>query len=393
MFEKLKNITLFDTSAYTILGIVLGDVDTYHILEINKIKDQLTVSKSFSTKSFKEVVKAINPNSALIVNFSGKGVISKQVLPKENYLNEVLFNASPSGFYSYTLFQKEHNFVSVARKEVIDEQFQLLKTNKLTPIDFSLGVFVSYLAQPLLLEEKIRLEQVELHFSENTLVDFKNKDYSVKEYTLGTEIITSSDIPLLASLLNFLYPSSEIDYDKDFLIANIEERKFKKLFDLAAVGSIVVFFIALLGSYLLLNYFNREYVKSEEQLYHFNDNYFQIKKMEEELQNKEFIIRNSGIQNNKFLSFYIQEIAKSIPDHIILNSLQINPLERKIKVNEKVVLTPNLIMVEGSVNSSSHINEWVRELGAYKWIQKIEILDLKTNKDNTGSFILKIVLN
>ena len=368
-------------------------MDTYHILEINKIKDQLTVSKSFSTKSFKEVVKAINPNSALIVNFSGKGVISKQVLPKENYLNEVLFNASPSGFYSYTLFQKEHNFVSVARKEVIDEQFQLLKTNKLTPIDFSLGVFVSYLAQPLLLEEKIRLEQVELHFSENTLVDFKNKDYSVKEYTLGTEIITSSDIPLLASLLNFLYPSSEIDYDKDFLIANIEERKFKKLFDLAAVGSIVVFFIALLGSYLLLNYFNREYVKSEEQLYHFNDNYFQIKKMEEELQNKEFIIRNSGIQNNKFLSFYIQEIAKSIPDHIILNSLQINPLERKIKVNEKVVLTPNLIMVEGSVNSSSHINEWVRELGAYKWIQKIEILDLKTNKDNTGSFILKIVLN
>ncbi len=392
MLQKIGNIDIFSENTYTILGIVFGEVSRYDILVIKKKKDRLSISKSRTLTDFSDVKNTINKKNTLLLNFSGKGVINKRVESKANYIKEVLFNGSSEDFYVYTLFEDQNNFVSISRKEVINEQFELLERAGFKPVDFSLGPFVSALSQQFLNQDIVLLESSTLVFKNKRLIDFSNRNASNETYKIGNETLKSKDIVLFSSLLNFLYPSDKIQYNNAFLCENSKEQNLRKMFDYFAFGSLVFFLVALFSSYILLNYFNNEYVKYEQQLYHFNDDYFQIKKMEEDLRNKQFIARNSGVLSENFLSFYINEIGVSIPNEIVLSNLKINPIAKKVKTNEKIEIEPNTILLEGNAKRNVSVNKWVKELRKYDWIDKIEILNLNTNSGNKDSFSIKIFI-
>lgn len=392
MLQGIRNIDIFNESAYTILGIVFGEVLRYTILDIKKNKDRLSISKSKTLTDFSEVKNAISKKNTLLLNFSGRGVVNKMVESKADYIKEVLFNGSSEDFYVYTLFEDQNNFVSISRKEGVNEQFKLLERAGFKPVDFSLGPFVSALSQQFLNQDIILLENWTLVFQDKSLINFSSRDTSNEIYEIGNETLHSRDIVLFSSLLNFLYPSDKIQYDNAFLGENSREQKLRRIFDYLAFGSLLFFLVALLSSYALLNYFNNGYVKYEQQLYHFNDDYFQMKKMEEDLQNKQFIARNSGVLSKNFLSFYINEIGVSIPNEIILSNLKINPISKKIKTNEKIEIESNTILLEGNAKRSASVNKWVKELREYDWINKIEILNLNTNSGNKDSFSIKIFM-
>ena len=141
-----------------------------------------------------------------------------------------------------------------------------------------------------------------------------------------------------------------------------------------------------------MGHYNDRYVAIEKELYHFNDSYTQIKKMEKDLENKKFIVQNSGILNKRFLSFYTKKIIDSIPDAIILKSLKINPSIKKIKDEEEIKLDANTIIIEGETSNSFYANKWVKDLKKDKWIDKIEILNLVKTDKNIDSFSLKITV-
>ncbi len=143
---------------------------------------------------------------------------------------------------------------------------------------------------------------------------------------------------------------------------------------------------------MLLNYYNDKYVSYESQLYNLNDTYNQVKKLESEKENKTKILQESGILNQNFLSFYMYRIVNSIPNNVGLNSLKVNPTQKKIKNFEKIIFETNTIIISGNSSSSMPINSWVKELKKEKWISKIEILDFSKSRNKKSEFTLKIVV-
>jgi Tfp pilus assembly protein PilN len=141
-----------------------------------------------------------------------------------------------------------------------------------------------------------------------------------------------------------------------------------------------------------LNYYNDKYVSYESQLYNLNDTYNQVKKLESEKENKTKILQESGILNQNFLSFYMYRIVNSIPNNVGLNSLKVNPTQKKIKNFEKIIFETNTIIISGNSSSSMPINSWVKELKKEKWISKIEILDFSKSRNKKSEFTLKIVV-
>jgi hypothetical protein len=390
MINVFKNIDFLTSSTYAIIGVVF-DVDIkYNVLVLIRNKEKINILKQFSTSEFIAIQKEIKTAIPILLNFSGKGVINKKVQAKGNYLKEVLFNANPEDFYTYTLFENSLNFVSICRKEQIDVQLSTFKENNYKALDFSIGPFVSSLSIKMIKENVLDLESYQLRFENETLIDFNPKKGNETEYQLGDDSLKHFSIVNFSTFLNFLHPSNKIEYDSSLLSGNIKDQKLKKIFDSFAVGTLVFFLLALLGSYLLLGYYNGKYVDFEKQLYHFNDSYSQIKKMEEDLQNKKFIVQNSGVLNKRFLSYYTDKIANSVPNEIILTSLKVNPSLKKIKDEEGIELEANTILINGETANSFFTNKWVKELKKYDWINKIEILNLgKTNK-NLDTFSLKI---
>lgn len=394
MLEQIKNNILkpFQEKQYAIIGVVLGNTTIYNVLIVDKKSDALSVEKSFSTEDFDVVKDKVNTSIPLLLNFYGKGIINKQVSAKGNYLKEVLFNASIDDFYIYELHQNQQNFISIVRKDVLEKFFALFLENKYLVVDYSIGPFVGVLFKGLSNTSSIISADYELSFVDDYLIETQKQNAITKKYTLGEEKINNTQVPLFSTLLHYLYPSDNFSYDTEFLKENKKENVLKKTFNTVATVLGIFFLSALLISYLLLNYYNDKYVSYESQLYNLNDTYNQVKKLESEKENKTKILQESGILNQNFLSFYMYRIVNSIPDNVGLNSLKVNPTQKKIKNFEKIIFETNTIIINGNSNSSMPINSWVKELKKEKWISKIEILDFSKSRNKKSEFTLKIVV-
>ncbi len=392
ILERFKNIEIFKEKNYAVIGIVLGDSVRYEVLLISKNKVNLSISKSFSTQDLDNLKKELPAKVPLILNFSGKGIINKKVGAKDNYIKEVLFNANLEDFYIYTATSKAHNFVSVCRKNIVDEQINEFRKIGHHIIDYSIGPFVAISSIGIMKESVLSLENEEVVFANGSIVDYRrisNKSTDYK-YCVGNDLLKGKEVVLLSSLLNNLYPSGAIEYDKGFLLENQKNYRLKKVFDFFAVASMVTVLTLLLCSYLLLNYFNNKYIEYEEQLYHFNDNYHKIKQMEEDLMNKQFMVENSGVLKGQFLSFYINELIGSLPGEITLSGLEVNPLEKKVKINEPISIQSDIVVITGETSHSIYVHRWVNKISEEPWVDKVEILSLNRVDKNTGAFSLKI---
>ncbi len=392
MLEQIKNSNFFKEKQYAVIGITLGDTPVYDVLIFDKKSDELSIQNSFTTQDFDVIKKKVNTSIPVVLHFSGKGVLHKNVPIKGDYLKEVLFNASVEDFYVYELFQNQQVFVSIVRKDVLQNVFELFTEHKYLVVDYSLGPFVGLLFKNLSKEQTIMSGEFELVFDEDYLVSFQKQNEVTAAYILGEEKISHTQVPLFSTLLNYLYPSEDFNYTNDFLGLNKLENKYKKVFNTVAAVLGIFFLSALLVSYLLLNHYNDKYVTYESQLYNLNDTYSQVKKIEKEKENKTRILQESGILNQNFLSFYVYRVVSAIPNNIGLNQIQINPLKKKIKDFEKIALETNTIVISGNASASMPVNLWVKELKKEKWISKIEILDFSKNRNKKSEFTLKIIV-
>ncbi|GGX27266.1 hypothetical protein [Aquimarina muelleri] len=392
MLDKLKNINLFQEKKFAIIGIIMADVTTYEVLIVDKISEQLSIADSFFTTEYNKLKERVGISTPVLCNFSGKGIINKKVASKSNYLKDILFNANADDFYIYEVNQGNQEFVSLARKEVLNTIFNQFREDKYLVLDYSIGPFVSIIFEKIIDQNSFLSGSYLLHFEEGSLIEYQKKIDSEETYVLGKDKISSKQIVLFSTLLNHLYPLEVIRYDFEFLKLNKQELLLKKTFNNGVVLLGIFFLGSLLISYLLLNYYNNRYITYESQLYNLNHTYEQVKKLEKEKQNKALVLQESGVLKNAFLSYYIQEIIDSIPNEIILSSLVVNPNNKKIKNFEKIFFETNTILIEGDSKSSIPLNDWVKSLKKQDWLLKIEILDYNIKRKESGKFILKLIV-
>ncbi|GAA4272064.1 PilN domain-containing protein [Aquimarina gracilis] len=394
MLEKIKNISLrpFQETRFAIVGIVLGDTPVYNVLMVDKKSSDLSIGSSFSTENFDAIKDKVPAAVPILIHYYGKGIINKSVSAKGDYLKEVLFNASVDDFYIYELHQKDNKFISIARKGVIEPYFEMFKENKYLVVDYSIGPYIGVMLKQLLDISSFFSNDYNLTFDENHLITAQKQEINEEVYHIGEEQVDNIQLPLFGTLLQYLYPSEDIEYETGFLAQNKQENVLKKAFNSVAIGMVLFFLAALLTSYLLLNYYNNKYVTYESQLYNLNDTYNQVKKLEEEKENKTKILQESGILNQNFLSFYMYRIGNTIPSNVGLNALQVNPTQKKIKNFNKILFDTGVITITGNSDSSMQVNSWVKELKKEKWVSKIEIIDFSKNRSRKNEFTLKIMV-
>lgn len=390
MLDKLKHINPFVDKRFAVIGVTFGEDIVYEGLIIERKGEQLTLGKRFVATSIDKIKDNIEVSTPVILNFSGKGIISKKVKLQGNYLKEVLFNASPDNFYIYDIHQGSDAFISLGRKTIIDEVFEEFKEKKFIVIDYSIGDFVGLLIKRILAQESIISRETELFFVNDILESYKKTEERDNVYLLGEERLQYKDVPLFATMLNHLYPVEEINYEIDELIENRQEAKLKKIFETVVIAVGIFFLSTLLISYLLLNYYNDQYVTYESQLFNLNHTYNQVKKLEEEKQNKALVLNESGILKDKFLSYYISQIAETVPKEISLEILSVNPVIKKIKALKKIGFEGDIITITGTSVSSISLNTWVKRLKKQDWVSQLEILDFSNKRRKNGEFTIKI---
>lgn len=364
----------------------------YYTLMVKKKGDNLTVISSAEYNDFEVLLKNIDIKLPVVVQIDGKGVLNKKIsLGNEAdvvWKKNIDFN---------TIYFTEYNvqdtsFISFSRKSNIDDITAKLRLAKLQIVDLYLGPLLSSLIAPALGSNEIVSNDSLLSFENGMLKDIRKRDVLVvKGYTISETTLSQYHLPLYGVAVGFFLKPEEVS--KNGSDINTEEIIYQKSFNYLGISMLGVFLIALLTSYILIQYYLEENAKLTQENLYSNQTYKYITDLEKQREQKLEILNKTGQLSKNFLSFYAYELSKSLPTDISLSNLEVFPAEKETKPTEKVSLIPNLITVKGVTISGSSLDHWLGELKKMKWIKKFEIVSIKKDKKNIQQFELKILLN
>ncbi|WP_426065118.1 hypothetical protein [Flavobacterium sp. DSP2-3-1] len=340
-----------------------------------------------------ELRKNIDIKLPIILVVDGKGVLNKEI----NLNNEADVswqkNIDYKSIYQTSLEGSNSNFISFCRKNIVDDTIIKFQKKGFQVVDIYIGSFLSALLFTAIKNETIISNDLFLEFDNEKLVGFKKQTESIKkeQYTIGEEIISSSFLPLYGTLIHFFIQPKEVSKTKNETL-NVEEIIYKKAFNIFGIAMLIGFLTTLLASYLLIQHYGSKNAELNLQNVYSNQSYQLILDLEKQKEKKQSILKESGFLSSKFLSYYGYEIIKVIPQDISLTALNITPLNKEIKANQKMNFEAKTIIVKGETFKESSFNGWMEGLKKMNWLQHFEIISFKKDKKNKSQFEVKIAI-
>lgn len=348
----------------------------YHVLKLKKNKLKITILEQESIYGSDQLFKKLQKDVPVILAFSGKKIISKIMAIEANYIDKILFNKDPEGYYIFEYNKPANTLVSLIRKNDLDTYINAFFQKDYPVLDFSIGPFVLENISPLLEEpKKIRTAEFEYDLT-NTLLSINDlaESSQIQDVQIGEENICSTHILGFAAFLGFLNPNGTVKNYQDNLAKYTESFSFKRAFTVLGKAILVLFLILLSTSYVLKGVYNQKSSEIQQETMLNAQVLNQIAILKKDKEYKTNIIANSSLGSKYALSFYIAKIAEGLPEAILLERLEVFPAKKPINPNEKIRIEPNIIEMEGITQSNSSVTQWVELLNSYDWIKKVEVL-------------------
>lgn len=384
---------IFKINSIQVVG-VFQDANNqkYSLLTFKKTKEKLNIVENKSFSKIDSLLEAIDVKLPVVLSVDGKGVLNKKIDNTNDIDLAWQKNIDFDTIYhtSYTL--KNNIFMSFCRKNVVEDWLTVFESKKIQIIDIYIGSFISVLLAENLNVNSIVSGNLSLDLEQNELLNFTKLELTPDlNYTIAENLVSNYTLPLYGIALHYFVKSDSIS-KSEWNNKSIDEVIYRKVFATFGLIILVGFLISLLFSYLSIQHYASKNAELNIQNVYSNKAYQQIVSLEEQKKDKEKIIKDSGFLSDKFLSFYSYEIIKSIPNSISLNELNIAPLQKVVKHNEKVEITPGTIFAKGVTIDENEFNNWLKNLKKFDWIAKFELESLKKDKKNNTQFSLKILI-
>ncbi|MCA6422057.1 MAG: hypothetical protein IM568_04460 [Flavobacterium sp.] len=389
LLNKIVNI-----NALNLIGVFRNnDGDSFFLLKVKKKKSQLDIIEKFVFSDIESLKSKLDSKVPSVLLFDGKGVLNKKIGLKSETDTEWLKNLDYKSIHYTSYNTQECQFLSFCRATVLDELIALFYKNEIQIIDFYIGGLTAVLVNNLLDKSKLLSNETFLEFDNNTLSTISKPDSERKteNYTIGTTLISNFELPLYGAAINFYVNQSSIVKSQSILIDS-EEVIYKKAFEKLGIIILVGFFCLLLASYGLIQYLNYKNATLNLENSYSNKAYSVINDLELQKEKKLKILAETGFSSKEFISFYCYKLTKSIPYVIHFSYLEVYPIKKEIKKTEKVEFDYKIILLKGNTPDETVFNDWIDSLKNEKWLQKLEIVSIKRDKQNISYFELKITI-
>lgn len=364
-----------------------------HVLTLKKEKNKLIILDKNYYESYESFEKKLNTSLPLILCYDGKKVLNKRV----DLSNEIDLNWNKNLDLN-TIYHTKHNaeskvFISFCRKDIVDFWINKILLSKFQIVDFYIGPLTSFILSSVISKETIISNKTELVIRNSELFNLGKVELSDDQvYNVGDSNLNNFEIAIYSAGL--IYFTDNLEFGKSTIEnLNQEEIIYKKAFNYFGVFTLILFFTSLLLSYFLIQfYLSKNAELSVENLYS-NKSYQEIISLETQMKEKEELINKSGFLSKQFLSFYSFEIINSLPSSMSLDELNINPLKKDIKENKSIEFIQYQINLKGITKDEYEFNNWIKESRDKKWLKRIEIKSIKTDKKNNTMFELIITID
>ncbi|MBX2828087.1 MAG: PilN domain-containing protein [Flavobacteriaceae bacterium] len=367
--------------------------EKYYAIRVKRRKGALHIHSQEKFPDLETFVSESKKNVPLLLCITGSKIINKKVARQPNYLEGMLFNQNPEDFYIQEYDLGAQILISVVRRELVQGHLETLKDHQFQIVDITVGPYVMESLRDLAsgTHETIHTAHYSYEFNGSGLTKGNSDITLLQSLALGEDVIENDTIIAFSALMTY-FDKEAVSSNFDVMVHEYkEEATFRRMFNVYGVSCLVAFFVLLLTSYLVQDFYGQKSAEIQLDLSMKNQQLDDIRALKEDRDYKFNIISNSSLGTEYFLSFYISEIGKTVPKDVLLKEVGVFPLTNPVRKEESITIVPKLISIQGSTTSRSSINEWVSGLQEMKWTQKVELTtysELKREYDFTISIQL-----
>lgn len=380
-----------------------ADAEQFHLLEIQKKKEELFILREETFGNLQEVAETLNTDIPIFLVINTDKVLTKIINSTTQENNEALVhqafpNLDFNGFYYEVVRTADNNLISICRKEEISVYIEQLNNLKLGLRSIFLGVapissLLGYLDTKNVFVSNSQVDMTGRSIAGITPLpsdDLEIPDYyDVSGLKIGRKYILA-----FASVLGHLsktWSSTGNLQDKQTFLKNefVNKRHFKLLLKSALAAILGL----LLLNFLIFNHYFQEVGNIQDSLAVNNANKEHLIQLKSRVKVQENRVNAVLSMSNSKTSFYLDELAKSIPQTITLSEILYQPLTRPIRDSKAIELVQNTIVIMGEVNDSGDFYTWLEDLEKHSWIYHIETTDYDYGTKNVSNFAVKISLD
>lgn len=356
-----------------------------------------------SVENADELLKKAGKNLPYVIHFSGFGVLARIAENAPNYTESLLVTGNEEDFYFSCYELKSTVGVSFIRRSLVDAFLEQLTAQKAFVWGVHTGPVVLLalmagevlpLSPPPKGEGKLALDYTIL-VANGDVKQLERNSGEQQRFTTDAGFLDADSAYAEALRQLTLDPAEHYHQGLDETALKATKANYKEYtrFVKLGVGILAFFLVSLVGNYFYVNYLNGEAAQLETDISGYGDNLALIDRLEQEKQRKLLLIENSGVQASKYISFYLDDLAGSVPAAIQLTSLEAFPLLEPLKPKRKVELNTHHITIVGWSGSSKVLDDWMEALERKSWISGVELINYVRINDQKATFNLLVKIS
>lgn len=322
------------------------------------------------------LISKVGKNRAYHLHVTGSGVLHRKVESLPNFRDQLIIGGNTNDFYFTAYDDGTDVAASFVRREAIRSFVELFEEKKWHQLGISSGeIPVCGLDENVHYQNDFRIE-----LAEGKLAVFER----------NAQLPKREDPDAICRSLQKNYTSENPKLTWELCTEAVTNFKEFNQFRTLGLSLVSLIFIALFGNYFYQNALNQDIAQLEADLSLSNENIALLDRLEQEKVRKEQLIASAGVTSSRFLSYYLDEIGRTVPKSVKLQELTLFPLDGKLKNKQKVTVQSDHISLQGTTPDNEILDDWIELMDRFEWVKSIELLHYGKINDTAAEFKLLI---
>lgn len=404
-------INIFKTTEFTKCKRVAGlhcavygnDMPTFSYIVLVKHKGKIEIEHQATFQcEIEKLSENISTKLPLFLSLEGRGILHKQVDPDPSrpIIQQVIPNANEEDFIFEQFEGSQQSVViSFSRKSYVDEILGKFATQKFAVIGLTISPFsVTWIFELFpglparILTGSFELETDKVTGSILRYQKLENENLTDQHYTLADNQITSRFILPFYSALTYY---TNTGHRPEYAVVAFQKEEFvsKRQFIFFSWIILTFLFLILFANLLVFTNISEKKQFMETKVSTNMETLNTLKKVKEELLWKEKFLGQAGVDRKKWLSYFADQLAASVPEEITLEKLELHPVTTKIRKLKEIEIQPDAVQIEGVTKNSLAVNNWAVSLKKMDWISNVIVENFSQLENSTlGVFSIEITL-
>ena len=392
MLTRLTKYLSFGTN-YCAIEHAKGSI---HVLQLLNKKEGFLLDGERNFDSFEELTAEKTTRQAAYLILNDDTILTKTIdhqLEGIAAVQKAFPSLTISEFYWDIYHANSQTAVSICRKVVVDKWIQQYQEHEFNLLGIALGNSTINAVIPQVELSCIKSSNIAFTIKKKQLETIVTiKDEKVETYNIQDLSLTNQSVLALGGIIS--YYTGVVTQSN--LVAVSEALKknslFKRYNSLGLKFGMSILLATLVINFLFFTHYQTEITEIQSRLT-INETYkLKLIDLKNNVAKSKKIVDQLLYSKSSRSSFYLDRVGESVPNSIILNQLQFQPLLHKIKENEPVSYDFQSLYIEGVLLDSKEFTAWITILEKETWVKKVHLEKFGTQHQKKTTFKLRIQL-